>query len=145
MIAPVLHLHPGTGLHRRRPAELAAEDHQRLVEQAARLQIIQQRRDRAVHLVGQLLVDHDVVVVVPRLAVAEVELHDADATLHQAPRQQAPAAEVGIAVTAADGVGFLREIERFRRFGLHAEGDFHRCHRRFELRIAPRAARRASG
>ena len=43
-------------LDRRRAAELAAADHQRLVEQAAPLQIGQQRRDRAVDLAGQLAV-----------------------------------------------------------------------------------------
>ena len=45
--------------------------------------------------------DFDVVVVVPGLEVAEVDLHHADAALDQAPRHQAAAAEVAIAVALA--------------------------------------------
>ena len=57
-------------LDRRRAAELAAPDHQRVVEQAALLQVGEQRGDGLVALAGQLaVVDLDVVVVVPRLAL----------------------------------------------------------------------------
>ena len=67
----------------------------------ARFQILQQRGDRAVGLRGQRPVDLNVVVVVPGLEVAEVDLHHADAALGQPPRDQAAAPEIAVAVTLA--------------------------------------------
>ena len=40
MIAAVLHLHQAAHFHRRGAAELAADDQQRIIEQAARLQVV---------------------------------------------------------------------------------------------------------
>ena len=73
----------------RRAAELAAPDHQRLVQQPALLQIGQQGGDRLVALPGQpAMVDFEVVVAVPGLALAVPELHEAHAPLDQPPGDQ---------------------------------------------------------
>ena len=51
----------------------------RFVQQAAGFQVGEQRGDGAVALFGVVGVERDVFVVVPRLVVAVVDLHDADA------------------------------------------------------------------
>ena len=79
-------------------AELAAPDHQRLVEQAAALQILEQAGDRlvgAAGVVGVVLVQVAVgVPVVVVVGAAGIELDEAHAALDQPPGQQAAAAEV---------------------------------------------------
>ena len=80
-------------------------------------------------------VDQDVVVVVPRLAVTVIDLHHADAFLDQTASHQAAASEIVIAVAGAHGFGLLGDVENFRRFGLHAEGDLGGLDGGFELRV----------
>ena len=110
---------------------------QRVLEQSARLQILHQRGDRLVRLLRQLPVDQDVVVIVPGLAVAEIDLHHAHAALDQPQRHQAAAAEIAVAVARARGFGLLADVENVRRFRLHAERDLRRLDAGFELRIRP--------
>ena len=81
-------------LRGRRPAELAAPDDQRLVQQAALLQVRQQGRDRLVGLPGVVAVVQDVAVVVPRLAVAVIDLRHAHAALRQPAGHQAGVGEL---------------------------------------------------
>ena len=80
-------------------AELAAPDDQRLVEQAAPLQVLEQAGDRLVGVAGVLGVVRDEVAVgVPVVVVvgaARVDLDEPDAALDQPPGDQALAAEVG--------------------------------------------------
>src|SRR4051794_38460981 len=64
--------------------ELAAPDDERVVEQAARLQIAEQGGDGLVTLLGVIAVILDIGVVVPGLAVAVVDLNHAHAALDQA-------------------------------------------------------------
>ena len=78
-------------LGHRRPAELAAPDHQRLVEHAALLQVLDERGRSLVDLRGgplDVLFDHAVMV-----PVAMVELDEPHAPLGQPPGQQAVGAE----------------------------------------------------
>ena len=84
-------------LDRRRAAELAAPDDQRVLQHAALLQVLEQRRDALVALLREAaVVDGDVVVVVPRLALAVPDLHEAHALLQQAPGdQQLPGVHAG--------------------------------------------------
>ena len=78
----------------------------------------------------------NVIVVVPGLAVAVVDLDHAHAPLHQPPRQQTAAREIAVAIARARGFsGSLRDVENFRRFGLHAEGDLGRLDGGLELRV----------
>ena len=82
----------------RAAAEFAAPDHQRGIEQAAGFQVRQQPGDGLVGL-GRarlvVLVACDVAVPVVGIhAVAVPHLHEANAALHQPPRQQAAAAEI---------------------------------------------------
>ena len=80
-------------------AELAAPDDQRLVEQAAALQVLDQAGDRLVGVAGVLgVVGDQVGVGVPVVVVvgaAGIDLDEAHAALDQPPRDQAFAAEVG--------------------------------------------------
>ena len=76
-------------LDRRRPAELAAPNDQRLVQHAAGFQIRQQSADRLVALTGQpAMVDFDVVVTVPRLALPVPDLHEPHAAFDKPPGNQ---------------------------------------------------------
>ena len=82
-------------VHRRAP-ELAAPDDQRVVEQAALLQVGEQRVDRLVGLLAQarqllddVLAERGAV----RVPAAVIELHEAHAALDQPPRQQAVVGE----------------------------------------------------
>ena len=68
----------------RRAAKLAAPDHQRVVEQAAGLEVAQKRGDGPVALAGMGAVVEDVAVIVPGLVVPVVDLDDANAALDQA-------------------------------------------------------------
>ena len=80
----------------RRAAELAAPDDQRVVEQAALLEIGQQAVDRPVGLpaeMRQLLDDVLAERGAVRVPAAMVELHEADAALDEPPRQQAVVGE----------------------------------------------------
>ena len=83
-------------LGHRHPAELAAPDDQRALEQPAPLQVGQEPGDR---LVGPRahpgVVRLDVVVGVPAVDVARVELDEPDAALDQPAGQQAAGAELG--------------------------------------------------
>ena len=88
---------PLAALRRRRAAELAGPDDQRLVEQAAGLEILQQRGDRLVDLARLAQrAGVRVVVVVPVLAVAAAgdDLHETHAALDQPAGDQAARAEV---------------------------------------------------
>ena len=123
MIAAVLHLHQSAHFHRRRAAEFAADDHQRVFEQAAGFQIFQQRGDAAVGFLRELAVDQNVVVIVPGLAVAVIDLHHAHAAFDEAEGHQAAAPEIAVAIAGAGASRLFADVEYFRRFGLHAEGD----------------------
>ena len=81
---------------KRRPAEFAAPDHQRLVEQAPALEIPDQAGDRLVDFPGaDRMQPQDVAVMVPLLFRAGVRrLDDADAALAEPSREQALPAEI---------------------------------------------------
>ena len=99
-------------LRHRRAAELAAPDDERLVEQAALLQVQDQCRRRLVHLArlhGDVALDPAVVV-----PVAVVELHETHAALDEAPRQQAVGGEAAVerrdSVRRAHVRGLARQV-----------------------------------
>ncbi len=83
----------------RLPAELAAPDNQRRVQQATLFQVFEQAGDRFVGLAGvQVMVADQVAVSVPVVVVvgaAGVDLDEAHAALHQPPGQQALPAHHG--------------------------------------------------
>src|ERR1043166_961386 len=88
-----------------RSAELAAPDHQRAVEQATLLEIAQECGDRLVPRARKIpVLGFDTIVIVPRLAGAGPDLHEADAALEQPPRdQELPAVHVVAVVLAGAG------------------------------------------
>ena len=75
----------GGALGGRRAAELAAPNDKRFVQQAACLQVLKQRGNRPVALLGVLAVVGDVLVIVPGLIVAIIDLRHAHAALRHPP------------------------------------------------------------
>ena len=108
----------------RRAAELAAPDHQRVVEQAALLQVLHQRGRRgwSVSLALDLELRGQVAVLVP---AGVHELHEAHAALDQPPGHQAvvgercPAASRPGRTSRARLCGSLREVGQLRHARLH--------------------------
>ena len=86
------------------------------------LQVGQQRRDRLVGLLGVVAVVEDVGVIVPRLAVAEIDLHHAHAALRQAAGHQAGVGELAVAVGRARLGRLLAQVEGVLGLELHAKG-----------------------
>ena len=87
-------------VHLGRPAELAAADDDRPVEQAAPGQVAQEGGEGRVELLGAVAVD--LVVVDVRVPAAERHLDAADADLDEPAGGEAAAAEGGVAVLGAD-------------------------------------------
>ena len=87
----------------------------------------------------------DVLVVVPGLVVAVVDLHHAHAALDQPPRQQAGVGELALAVQLARGGRFAADVERLLRLALHAVGHLQRRDAGFELLVAPALFAGAAG
>src|SRR3954465_4433293 len=77
----------------------------------------------------------DIVVIIPGLEVTEVHLNHAYAAFDQAARHQTAASEIVTAVPLTYGLRFLRDIERVRCFGLHAERNLSRLNARLKLSI----------
>ena len=86
----------------RRPAEFTAPDHQRVFQQAAGFQVLEQCGDRPIALAGMVAVFVDVLMVVPRLAVSVVDLNHAHAALDQAASDQAGIRKLAVAVFAGE-------------------------------------------
>src|SRR3954447_3951653 len=123
----------------RRAAELGAPEDQRVVEQAADLEVGQEPRDGPVDGPGDLLVPaHEPLVLVPQ--VRGGDLDEPHAGLGEPAGQQALPTEV-VGLRGADAVQLARrlrlpgEIEYRRRGRLHAEGQFVRLHHALDLRV----------
>ena len=108
-------------------AELGEEHDERVFEQAALLEVVEQGGGGLVDvaaLVGELALDGDVLV-----PAAVEELHEADAALEQAAAEQAVGGvaagfvDVG-AVAFDDVVRFVAEVGQLGHGGLHAERHF---------------------
>ncbi len=120
-------------------AELAAPDDQRVLEQAALLEVA--------HQAGRGLVDlahaDGMKRRVPRMMIPGVviELHEFDVTLGKPPRQETIAREGawrvhGVAVKAQDMLRLVGNVRRFRHGALHAVSHFVLHDLRQDLRIA---------
>ena len=83
-----------------------------------------------------LVVDFEVVVVVPRLAGAVPDLHEAHAAFDQPPGDQQLPGVRALAVHVADVLRLAVDVERVGRFVLHAVGEFEAMDPRLELRVA---------
>src|SRR5262249_25487733 len=73
---------------------------------------------------------------IPGLAVSEIDLDDAHATLHKAESHQTTSREVPLPVTLSCCLTLLSDIENVRRLGLHSISNLHGLDGRFQLRLA---------
>src|SRR5262249_23644437 len=121
----------GSLLRHRQPAKLAGPDDERAVQQTSLAQVGEQTGDRAIRLTGELrVIALDVAVAVPTALVLHasgVNLHEADATLHHAPRDQALPGDVIAfgtphAIKIVDVLRLAAEIESLGCGRLHAIG-----------------------
>ena len=87
------------------------------------LEVGEQGADRLVALAGELgVVDFDVVVVVPRLALAVPDLHEPHAALDQPAGDQNLPGLRAVAVGFEHVLGLAADVEGLGRFALHAVG-----------------------
>ena len=113
-------------LGHRGAAEFAAPDDERVLEEAAGLEVLEQARDGFVHRGAQAgVVALDLRVGVPLRAGAVVDLHEAHAALdHAAGEEAEPAHALGRLVVEtvefARGFSLAGEVDDARGFGLHA-------------------------
>jgi hypothetical protein len=124
----------------RRAAEFAAPDDERLIEQAALLEILDEGGAGLVDVEAVLLqIGGQVAVLVPRLVE---ELDEADPALDQAAAEQAVVGEGALArlraVHRADAFRLQRDVGDFRRDVLHAEGHLKGGDAGLDLGIADR-------
>ncbi len=66
------------------------------------------------------------VVGVPRLAMAVVDLDESHSAFRQSSSQEAAVGKMAVAVSLSDGGWLVLEMERLGRFELHAVGRLHR-------------------
>jgi hypothetical protein len=116
-------------LRRRRPAELAAPEHERILEQAARLRGRASRPAMGTSTSAAFWAwsRFRSLVLVPLVGVRDLD--EPHARFREAAGHEALAAEVlrnGVieAVELFGGLGFVAEVLQFGGFGLHAEGEF---------------------
>ena len=128
-------------LHHRRAAEFAAPNHQRVFEQAALLEILDERGAGLVGVRDSSWSDvsDQVAMLVPGFVV---ELHEAHAALDQPAGEQAIVGKRRLArlgaVQLEHVLRFLGRIHQLRRAALHPEGHLEGVDARGDLRIARR-------
>ena len=104
-----------------------------LIEQAAALQITNERRRGLVHIraaIAQVLVD--LAVIVPWLSGPINDMNRANPALNETPRQQTSVGEGRRAIFLANLGRLVANIERVGGFGLHSKGALHRGDSAFE-------------
>src|SRR5512134_3915886 len=74
VIAPILHTDQAAHLDRRSATKLTANHHDRFIEEAGILEVVQECGDRPVGAKCQLAVIQDIVVIVPRLEISVKDL-----------------------------------------------------------------------
>src|SRR5207253_999760 len=110
-------------LDRRRSAEFPAPDDQRLVEQAALFQVLEQGADSLVALFGEAaVVNLDVVMAIPGLPLAVPDLDEADAALNEPAGDEDLLGLRAGAVHIANMLRLLTHVEGVGRLHLHTIG-----------------------
>ncbi len=118
--------------------EFTTPDNECFVEQASVFEICEEGRHRLIDGAGKIARRSGVIVVgVPWLTVAVIDLREANPTFGKPSRQQASIGELARTVTSADGFGLPGYIEGVRRGCLHAERRLHGADASIELRIGP--------
>ena len=123
----------------RSTAELAAPQHERVVEQPALLQVLEQPHDGLIGLLAEpRQVAANVTMMVPAV---HRDLHEPDARRAQLSPQQTRTTALVALHTTADAVEIecrgriFREIDQSRRRGLHTVREFHAVDHPFHVRI----------
>ncbi len=130
MIAPLGPFRPGS------PSKFPTPDNQRLIQQAATLEVPDQCGDRPVALLGMLPVIEDIAVIVPGLTTAVVQLHHPHSAFHQSPGHEARIGKLSTAVVRPCRGCFLRYIEDILRRKLQAKGQLQRFDAGFQQFVA---------
>ena len=78
----------------------------------------------------------DIAMVIPRLTAAVINLHHANPAFHETASRKAGIGKLPLSIEFSGCLGFLGDIEGFRGFGLHPEGDFKRLDTGFELIVS---------
>src|SRR5687767_14489598 len=82
--------------------------------------------------------DLDIIVVVPRLAIAEIDLDHANPALDQTRGHKTPSSEIVITVALPVRLALFRDIENVRGFALHPVSNFRSLDAGFEVRVRSR-------
>ena len=82
------------------------------------------------------MIDFDIIMIVPRLALTVPNLDEANATLNQSASDQNLSSLNTVAVHVANMLWFAADIKRVGRFRLHSERQFERLNSRFQLGIS---------
>ena len=123
------------GLNGGRAAKLGAAYDKRVFEKTALLQILDDRRIRPVRIQRELLIAHDVVVGIPRIAFAVVGLYHPHALFGEPHCHQTSERGTARPIKIENGLAFFTNVEHRWSFRLHAECGLHRFDRCFELRV----------
>ena len=128
-------------LAHRRAAEFSAPDHQRLVEQPALLEVVEQSRTRLVDLTAGLLESFlQVLAAAVMIPFGVKQRNESRAPFDQPPGQQTIVGERRPAGLRAVGLQrrgrFVAQIDQFRRAGLHPLGHLVAGDPRIDLRVA---------
>ncbi len=101
---------------------------------AASLEVLDERSERLIGVLGVLPVQRDVLVVIPGIARRVVHLHHTYALFDQARCSEAATCGRAFTIQVKGSLRFLAEVEYIRRFGLHTVSRLHRSDGRFKLR-----------
>src|SRR5579859_3436400 len=117
-------------------AKFSAPDDQRVFQHAALFEVLEQRADGLIAFLRQpFMIDLEVVMVVPRLAGAVPDLHEANAALEQAAGNEHLAGLGALAVHLADGLRLEADVKGVGGVHLHAVGQFKGLDARLDLRV----------
>src|SRR5688572_14915475 len=126
----------GRQLNGWRAPKLATPNHQRFVEHATLLQILQQRADCLVSVLRELpMVHFNVIVVVPWLTPTMPNLHEPPSALDEPPRDQGVPRLRRLPVHLANILRLARNVERVRRIHLHARRQLEGLDARLDLGV----------
>src|SRR6266404_4016866 len=123
-------------------AKFAAPNHECVLQHAAVLEVLEQGTNSLIAFLGQIaMVDFYIIVIVPGLARAMPDLHEAHSTLDQSPGDEQLTSLSPVAIHFSNCFRLFCRIESIGSIDLHAVSQLKRLDARLDLRVllAPRA------